>query len=159
MLAAYQTHHKCHFFFQEDSALVHLHCACSTVQLLWHSRLPFSRTVPTSPTALSWTHWLQDLGSYTAAWLWVVSQKDWRNWGVTGWIALIQHLSEKMQFSCFPILPGTAEAQVIWGHSKASFDCVLYCNISAKKYQNTFTCVKVITNQRWDKKRPTFGLL
>jgi len=27
--------------------------------------------------------------------------------------ALIQHLSEKMKFSCFPILPGSAEAQVI----------------------------------------------
>jgi len=26
-----------------------------------------------------WTHWLQDLGSHTAAWVWVVSQKDWRN--------------------------------------------------------------------------------
>jgi len=37
---------------------------------------------------------------------------------------------------CFPALPGSAEAQVIWGHSKASFDCVLYCNISAKKHQN-----------------------
>jgi len=31
------------FFFQEDSALVHMHCAaCNTVLLLWRSRLPFS---------------------------------------------------------------------------------------------------------------------
>jgi len=29
--------------------------------------------------------------------------------------ALIQHLSEKMRFSYFPVLPGSAEAQVIWG--------------------------------------------
>jgi len=29
--------------------------------------------------------------------------------------ALIQHLSEKMQFSCFPVFPGSVEAQVIWG--------------------------------------------
>jgi len=28
-----------------------------------------------------------------------------------------------MQFSWFPILPGNAEAQVIWG---ASFNCILY---------------------------------
>jgi len=44
------------FFFQEDSALVHMHCACNTVQLLWRSRLPFSWTMP--PPAPSWTHWL-----------------------------------------------------------------------------------------------------
>jgi len=30
------------FFFQEDSALVHMHCACNTVQLLQRYRLPFS---------------------------------------------------------------------------------------------------------------------
>jgi len=29
--------------------------------------------------------------------------------------ALIQHFSEKMRFSCFPVLLGSAEAQVIWG--------------------------------------------
>jgi len=27
--------------------------------------------------------------------------------------ALIQHLSER--FSCFPVLPGSAETQVVWG--------------------------------------------
>jgi len=47
------------FFFQEDSALVRMHCACNTVQLLRLSRLPFSRSMP--PTAPSWTHLLQDL--------------------------------------------------------------------------------------------------
>jgi len=30
------------FFFQEDSALVHMNCACNTVQLLQFSRLPIS---------------------------------------------------------------------------------------------------------------------
>jgi len=38
------------------------------------------------PTAPSWTHWLQDLGSHTAAWVRVLSQKDWRNQGATSWI-------------------------------------------------------------------------
>jgi len=33
----------------------------------------------------------------------------------------------KMWFSCFPILPGSAEAQVIWGGIvKRLFDCLLY---------------------------------
>jgi len=30
------------FFFQEDSTVVHMHCACNTVQLLRRSQLPFS---------------------------------------------------------------------------------------------------------------------
>ena len=43
-----------------------------------------------------------------------------------------------MQFLRFPVLPGSAETQVI-------------SNISAKKkYQNPFTCVKVIASQRRD---------
>jgi len=103
------------FFFQEDSTLVHMHCACNTVQLLRHSRFPFSWTMA-PPTVPSWTHWLQDLRSHTAARVWVVSQKDrrksWTDWLNSG-NALIQHLSEKMWFTCFPVLPGSAEAQVI----------------------------------------------
>jgi len=54
-------------------------------------------------------------------------------------------------FSCFRVLPGSAEAQVIWG---GVVKCVLIAyfisNISSKKYQNPFMCVKVIANQRWD---------
>jgi len=38
----------------------------------------------TPPTVPSWTHWLQNLGSHTAARVWVVSQKDWRNQAATG---------------------------------------------------------------------------
>jgi len=54
------------------------HCAWNTVQLLQRSRLRLPWTVP--PTAPSWTHWLQDLGSHTVAvWIWVVNQKDRRN--------------------------------------------------------------------------------
>jgi len=36
------TSHMTFFFFQEDGALAHMHCACNTVQLLRLSRLPFS---------------------------------------------------------------------------------------------------------------------
>jgi len=63
----------------------------------------------------------------------------------------MQHLSEKMRFSCFPILPGSAEAQVIWGGIvKRLLIAYFIGNISAKKYQNAFTYVKVTANQRWD---------
>ena len=56
-----------------------------------------------------------------------------------------------MQFSCFSILPGSAEAQVIWGGIvKRLLIAYFIGNISAKKYQNPFMCVKVIANQRWD---------
>jgi len=81
------------FFFQEDTALVHMHCACNTVQLLQRSRLHS---------------------------IWV-----------------------KMWFSCFPVLPGSAEAQVIWGDIlKHILIAYFIGNISAKKYQNLFMCVK-----------------
>jgi len=60
-------------------------------------------------------HRLQDLGSHTATWVWVVSQKDWRNQGRTSWILAMHWYSiwVKMRFSCFPVLPGSAEAHVI----------------------------------------------
>ena len=57
----------------------------------------------------------------------------------------------KMWSSCFLILPGSAETQVIWG---GIVKCLLIAyfigNISAKKYQNSFMCVKVIASHRWD---------
>jgi len=106
----------------EDSPLVH--CACNKVQLLQRYRLPFSWTMP--PTVPSWTHWLQDLRSHTATWVWGRESKrlkkssSWLNSGN----AVIQHL-RKMQFSRFSIY---------------------FC----QKYQNSLTYVKVIASQRWD---------
>jgi len=93
--------------------------------------LDFLSPEPCPTTAPSWAHWLQDLGSHTAAWVWVVSQNDWTNQGATGWI-LAMHwykiLVKNMRFSCFPVSPGSAETQVsLFGvASKASFDCLLY---------------------------------
>jgi len=56
-----------------------------------------------------------------------------------------------MQFSRFSVLPGSAEAQV---NGCGTVKCLLIVrfigNISAKKYQNPFTCGKVIASQRWD---------
>jgi len=47
-----------------------------------------------------------------------------------------------MQFSRPPVLPGSAEAQVIWcGIVKCLLIAYFIGNISAKKYQNLFACV------------------
>jgi len=56
-----------------------------------------------------------------------------------------------MGLSCFPVLTGSAEAQVIWGGIvKRILIAYFIGNISAKKYQNPFMCVTVIASQRWD---------
>jgi len=52
-----------------------------------------------------------------------------------------------MQFLHFPVLPGSAEAQVTWcGIVKCLFIAYFVSNISAQKYQNPFICVKVIAS-------------
>ena len=57
----------------------------------------------------------------------------------------------KMWFSCLPILTGSAEGQVILGGiAKRLLIAYIIGNISAKKYQNPFTCIRVIASQRWD---------
>jgi len=59
-----------------------------------------------------------------------MSKKYWRNQAATDALTL----SGKMQFSCFPILSGNAEAQVTW--AKRRLIAYFIGNISAKKYQN-----------------------
>jgi len=101
----------CEIRNREVSALVL--CVCNTVQLLQRSRLPFSWTMP--PKAPSWTQWLQDLGSRTAAWIRVVSRKteEIKQWLLEIWQCTYT-ASENAMF-VFPILSGSAEAQVMWG--------------------------------------------
>jgi len=101
----YQTHHIWHFLLLgrqriDAHALSVQHsptaAALSTSFLLNHAL----------PTAPSYTHWLQHLWRHRAAWVWVVSQKDWRNRGGTSWIMAMHWYSiwvKKMQFSCFPV--------------------------------------------------------
>ena len=103
-------------FFQEDSALVHMHCACDTVQLLRHCRLRFSWIIPrNSPEQNALITRFRE--SYNSASMSRESKRlkksssDCMNSGN----ALTQHLSEKTRLSCFPALPGGAEADVIWG--------------------------------------------
>ena len=64
---------------QRTGALCRQHSP--TAAALWTSFL--LNHAPNSP--YSWTHWLQNLGSHTAAWVWVVSRRDWRN-QAAGWI-------------------------------------------------------------------------
>jgi len=49
------------------------------------------------------------------------------------------------------MLTGSAEAQVTSGGTvKRLLIAYFIGNISAKKYQNAFMCVKVIASQRWN---------
>jgi len=53
-----------------------------------------------------------------------------------------------MWFSRFPVLSGSAEAQVTWGGIVKRLLIVYFIiNIYAKKYQNPFMCLKVIASQ------------
>ena len=55
-------------------------------------------------------------------------------------------LSEKCDFHVSPF-----SAQVIWGGIvKRLLIAYFIGNISAKKYQHPFMCIKVIASQRWD---------
>jgi len=68
------------------------------------------------------------------------SNSDWLNSGNA--LIGLQHLSENAIF-VFSVVPGCAKAQVILGDI---LKCLLIVypmrNISAKKYQNRFTCQK-----------------
>ena len=61
--------------------------------------------------------------------------------------------SNWVKYVIFRVLPGSAAAQVIWGNWGGIVKRLLIAyfigNISAKKYQNPFMCVKVIASQRW----------
>jgi len=95
----------------EDSTLVH--CVCNTVQLLQCSRLPFSWTMPPKSLKLSAliTRFRE---SYSSTNMSRESKRlkksscDWLN----SRNVLIQRV--KNAIFVFPILPGSAEAQVIW---------------------------------------------
>jgi len=66
-------------------------------------------------------------------------------------VCITQSNSVKMWFSRFPVLPGSAEAQVTWGGIvKRLLIAYVIRNIPAGKYQNPFMCLKVIARQQWD---------
>jgi len=85
-------HHRWHFFLSGRQ--------CTGAHALRVQHSPTAAVLSTSfllnhspPTALRWKHWLQDSGSHTAAWVWVVSQKDWRDPEVTRWIVAMHWYS------------------------------------------------------------------
>jgi len=69
------------------------------------------------------------------------SSSDWLNSGS----ALIQAFEWKMQFSCFPVLPGSAEAYVIWGGIVKHL-LIMYLYTAAKSSH----CRELITGQWLD---------
>jgi len=73
-----------HYLTKEETQKTVHWCIVRATQSNCCGALDFLSPEPRPPTALSWTHWLQDLGSHIAAWVWVVSQKDWRNQAQTG---------------------------------------------------------------------------
>jgi len=59
----------------------------------------------------------------------------------------------KIWFSCFPVLPSSAEAQVIWGGMLKHLLTFWLPTLSVTflpKNINLFMCVKVIASNRWD---------
>ena len=129
----------------------------------WRQRYsPFSNTGHSCTSALCVQHSsaaaVQRFRESTAAWMWVARQQDWRNQPAIGWTrgkAVIQHLSENLQFSCLRVSPGGAEALVRWGGKiKYCLTAYLLSNISAKNYQNQLLYVKVTASQSsvvfWD---------
>jgi len=135
----YQTHYRRHFSFRKTAHW----CTCIVyaTQSNCCGALDFLYPEPCTPTAPSWTHWLQDLGSNTAAWVWVVSQKDCQNSSSHFWF--LQYTDTAFEWKnaifVFPHFAGSVEAQVIWG---GTVKCLLIAyfigNNSAKKYQNAF---------------------
>jgi len=104
------------FFFQKDSSLVHMHCAYNAVQLLRRSQIPFFRSMPPNNSKLNTLN-TRFRDSYSSMSMSHESKRlkkpssDWLKF----WQCTNTAFEWKMRFSCFPILPGTAEAQVIWG--------------------------------------------
>jgi len=151
MSDAIKPHYRWHFSFRKTAHwCTHALCVQDS-PLLRRSRLPFSWTMP--PTAPSWTYWLQELGSHTVVWVWVMSQKDCQNSSSRSLISSMYWYSiwAKNAGFVFPRFAGSAEAQVIWGGTvKRLLIAYFIGNISAKKCQNAFTYVKVIANQRWE---------
>jgi len=142
------------FFFQDDSALVHMHCVCTT-QSNCCSALDFLSLKP-SPNSPDQNASITRLRESC------IEQREYESWvkkrlkkSSSNWLnsgnALIHDFSEKNAIFMFPCLPGSAEAHVIWGGIVKRFLIHYFMrNISATKYQNAFTYVKIIANQRWD---------
>jgi len=140
-----------HYLAKEESWKT-MHCCIvhTTVQLLQHSQLPFSWTMPSNSSKLNAliTRCRESYSSVSMSRKSKSLKKSSNNWLNSG-NALIEHLSENAIF-LFPVMQGSAEAQVTWGGTvKHLLIAYIIGNISAKKYQNPFTRVKLMASQVW----------
>jgi len=105
-----------------------------------------------SNSPYGWTHWLQDLWSHTAAYeSWVEKIEELTKQLVEFRQCTNTAFEGKMQFSRFPVLLGSAEAQVIWcGIVKCLLIAYFIGNLSAKNIKIRSHVSKVIASQRWD---------
>jgi len=135
----YQTYHRWHFSFRKTA---HWYiCIVRATQSNCCVDFLSPEPCPQQPRALI-TRFRESHSS--AAWVRVLSEKYWRNQGAMSWILAMHWYSiwVKMRFSCFSVLPGSAEAQVIWGGIvKRLLIAYFIGNISAKK--NIKMCSRV----------------
>ena len=82
---------------------------------------------------------------------WVTSQKDWRNQAVTSWIlGMHYNIWVKNAVFVFPHLPGSAEAQVIWGATVSVFWLLtLLVTLLSKISKSVHAWQSYIASQRW----------
>ena len=99
------THQRRHSFFSFKKTAHWCTCIVRATQSNCCGTLDFLSPEPFPPTAPSWAHWLQDLGSHTAVWVWVVIQKDWRNQGATNWILAMDRYSIWVKKCDFRVSP------------------------------------------------------
>jgi len=118
-------------------------------QLLRKTQLHFSWAI--ASICHSWTQLITRFWESVAAWIWVASQQNWRHQAVTGLnsgTAVNHHLRDMMRFSCFCVLPGSAEALLrLSGKITYNLTACFLSNNPAKNCQNWLTCVKVIASQ------------
>jgi len=129
---------------RQCSKTVHWCIVCTTQSNCCSMKLSTSFLLICSrSTAESLTSLTRDLGSHTVVWVWVEDNKteEIKQRQVEVWQ---QHLSEKMQFLCFWVLPGSTDALVRWSGKISTFWLL------PKMYLNWFTFVKVIASKRWD---------
>ena len=125
-------------------------CACNTVQLLQRTRLPLIWTMhPKRPKLNALITRFRE--SYRSAKYesWAKKTEEISSNWLNSRSALIQRM--KNAIFLFPVFPGIAQAQVIWGGIvKHLLIAYFIGSICAKTYQNPFMCVKVIASQGWD---------
>ena len=113
-----------------------------------HDFLSPEQCLTTAPT---WTHWLQDSGSHTTAWLWVVSQKDWRYQAATGWILAMHWYSiwvKKCDFRAYPFCQ-VMQKHVIWASTVKRLLIAYFISNTLPKNIKMHSCVSKLQQGRF----------